>query len=739
MKKKLLLTLLVVMTLVCLFTIAVSAVETTNEKGIISSDSNEFGTVNMLTDATITLDGVEYPLHSSTSTVREVRLVDGVYTYYKWGYVADGEATQADYYKFISTYHAGLSLEQRVVLDNGDGTFSTYPTAYIMDATNNNYKLVHMTPEKLNLYTGYNYTMNSIIRIEFPEGVSRVGHDERYAININTADNCVYLSLPSTMNVNNYTPMGSAFYQMEALVTLDLSKCTTLTSFGGSWFGKCQSLKNVYLPSSLTSIPSNAFQNCTALETIELPNSLTIISSYAFNGCSALKSIEIPAGITLIGNRSFQNCSALASLKFRGNAGENATIEIAAFEGCLVIGDVAIPEGFTTFGEAVFQAAGVTNLSLPTTLTTLDSNGKQFCVWGSKVTNDYKLKSVTGLENTQITSIPNSMFRGQAQWNADVVRLPNTVQSTGSYSFADCAFYNIYLGAGLTSLGNETFTACANLKNVYMPGTITTFGSNPFYGKGVYFLVTSSDTTYLDTINSKAGSSNDYVSYADYKANPDNYKSGKYIIYGLNLCETFYNGHDTEGVVGVNQFKGDKYVTDYICVSGCNRNCGMQAETILCGPLFTNKGYSKIADGTMFTYGIVIDEENIAKYVELTGKAFNYGVIIGAANFDSEGNLIETNAIIDNTGKALIESSIVVDFSKVELKNFTIYNVKMCEINTSAQQQMPIYCCAYIIDGDAVFYMGNEVTENAKTISSSAITVIETTTTTPPVAGEDNA
>jgi hypothetical protein len=508
-------------------------------------------------------------------------------------------------------------------------------------------------------------------------------------------------------------------------------------TIAGYTFNGCASLQTVILPNNIDSIGTYAFNKCTSLEEIYIPNGTTTIGAYAFNGCSSITSVSIPAGITLIGNRSFQNCSALASLEFRGNAGENATIEIAAFEGCLIIGDVAIPEGFTTFGEAVFQAAGVTNLSLPTTLTTLDSNGKQFCVWGSKVANEYKIKSVTGLENTQITSIPNSMFRGQTQWNADVVRLPNTVASTGTYSFADCAFYNIYLGAGLTSLGNETFTACANLKNVYMPGTITTFGSNPFYGKGVYFLVTSSNKDYLDTINAKAGSSNDYVSYADYKANPDNYKSGKYIIYGLNLCETFYNGHDTNGVVGKNQFKGEAYITDYICASGCNRKCGMQAETLLCGPLFENKGYSKIADGTMFTYGIVINEENIAAYVALTGKAFNYGVIIGAANFDSEGNLVDKDAIIDSTGKSLIDNSIVVNFANVALDNFTIYNVKMLGIETEAQRKLPIYCCAYIIDGDAVSYMGNSVTTAAKTISCEAITVIEATT--PPTSGEDNA
>lgn len=506
------------------------------------------------------------------------------------------------------------------------------------------------------------------------------------------------------------------------------------------WFYKCTSLTTVILPttSTHTYIGTSTFEECTALTSINIPDYIVEINSSAFKKCYSLTTVSIPAGFTTIGDYAFQDCQALSSITFRGDAGANAKFGIGAFERCYVIGTVSIPEGVKTLGNCAFKHAGVSHLTLPTTLTTIEG-GSTFMLSGAtdKITAEYRLQSVTGLEKTQITTIVDSMFRGQTKWTPEIIILPNTVQTiSNDYAFADVGMSGIRLSASLTHLGHEAFTGCANLKNVYVSGTIQTYGSNPFNSKGTHFFVTSEDTDYLASFAAKAGTTN-YVSIEDYNENPNNYKSGKWIIYGLNSCETFYNGHDTEGVVGVNQFKGDKYVTDYICASGCNRNCGMQAETFLCGPLFTNKGYSKIADGTMFTYGIVIDEENIAKYAQLTGEAFNYGVIIGAANFDSEGNLIETNAIIDNTGKALINNSIVVDFSNVELKNFTIYNVKMCEINTSAQQQMPIYCCAYIIDGESVYYMGNEVTENAQTISSSTITVIETTTTTPPVADDD--
>ena len=44
------------------------------------------------------------------------------------------------------------------------------------------------------------------------------------------------------------------------------------------------------------------------------------------------------------------------------------------------------------------------------------------------------------------------------------------------------------------------------------------------------------------------------------------------------------------------------------------------------------------------------------------------------------------------------------------------------------QVKTAIYCCAYIIDGENISYMGNAVTDKAISISSDSIQVIETTT-----------
>ena len=503
----------------------------------------------------------------------------------------------------------------------------------------------------------------------------------------------------------------------------------SVTELGSSSFKGCTALESITLPSGLITIGTSAFENCSALTSIYIPDGVVTIGNNSFKKCTALTTVSIPAGFVTLGDYAFQNDSLISSLTFRGNAGTNASIGTAAFETCYVIGAVSIPEGVTTINNAAFNHAGVTHLTLPTTLTTVNG-GSTFNVWGSKVEKEYKLQSVTGLENTQITTIVASMFRGQSQWKPDLIILPNTVTKISSdYAFADVGMTNIRLSAGLTYLGNEAFTACLNLKNVYVPGTIESYGGNPFYTRGSHFFVTSNNLTYVATFAEKAGVTNT-VSITDYNANPDNYKSGKWVIYGLNSCETFYGSHASEGVTGVDKFVGEAYVSNYAHVVACGRNCGKENVTFICGPLFENKGYSKAADSSSFTYGITINDENIAKYVERTKSAVNYGFIIGAV--PTAGAIDE---IVNADGTTSLEKAVLVNFSDIEYENLTIYNVKMVGIDAD-QINTSIYCCAYVIDGENVSYMGNAVTEKAVTISAFEIEKIETTT--PPAQNEND-
>ena len=487
----------------------------------------------------------------------------------------------------------------------------------------------------------------------------------------------------------------------EAYISSNLEASDIRVFMGCSNLSTVKNLENC----KLTSIPYEWFLNC-GLTDVKLPATATTIGGNAFKG-STLESIVIPAGFTLIDDYAFQNCKSLTTVTFAGNAGANAVIDQAAFENCTALTSIVIPEGVKTLGNCAFKSSALTTVTLPTTLTTLNG-GEHF----------YRtaLTSVVGLENTQITSIPGSMFRGLSKWTPDEIVLPNTVTSIGQYGFADVGMKSIVLGAGMTTLDTEAFVNCKYLESVYLPSTLTSVKSNAFTNNlrnDIVFFLTSSDEEYIATIQSavSAGKAIDNVSYEEYLKNPEGYLVGRHLVYGLETCKVFYNDHNVDGVASENKFKGAQYVTSYVCVKVCTQ-CGGELEEEIAAPLFVNKGYSKELGGSFFTYGIVINKDEIAKYVAAQGEGytFNYGVVLANAKLSESGNLFDENG-------APISGAYTLDITNV---NYTIYTVKVTGIGET-QKDTPIYASAYVLDNGTPSYIGEDVTENAVAITYNTV------------------
>lgn len=69
------------------------------------------------------------------------------------------------------------------------------------------------------------------------------------------------------------------------------------------------------------------------------------IGEAAFLGNETLKKVEVPAGVTTIGAGAFQSCSALT--------------------------DVVLPEGLETIGDSAFESSALTNINIPSTVTSI--------------------------------------------------------------------------------------------------------------------------------------------------------------------------------------------------------------------------------------------------------------------------------------------------------------------------------------------------------------------------------
>ena len=550
-------------------------------------------------------------------------------------------------------------------------------------------------PETVTYIGALAFVGTSITSIHFPANVTEIGYEMANGLTtlktITFAENSKFKKI-GHISFNNTGLEGEIVFP-EGLEEIAYS------AFSGT------KITSVKLPSTLTTVGHSAFSGTSVTEAI-IPDSLTSIPSYMFSNCKSLTTVSIPAGFTKIGEKAFQNCSAITSLTFRGNAGENAVIDTAAFESCYKLGVVSIPEGVTTLNNCAFNASGITHLTLPSTLTYVNGNST-FNVWGQgNVTADYKLQSVTGLENTQITTVVYAMFRGQSKWAPEMITLPNTVTKIDTYAFADVAMKNISLGAGVEIINSEAFTACQSLKNVYVPGTITTQGANSFYTRGFFFFITSSDMDYVNAFAANVGVAN-LVSIDDYKKNPDNYKADKWVIYGCNVCETFYKGECAPATELRYDFSGADYITPFCSYAGCTR-CPKAVETLVIDELFTSKGYSKFEDA--FMYDIRVNHDAIEEYKAFCKENFEKDVTI-SYGLAVSANKSYTN-LINADGTVVASDVLKIIFDGTDYTNL---QVKFNNVNTEVLKALPVHACAYLIVNGEVSYVGDGTTEKTST------------------------
>lgn len=556
------------------------------------------------------------------------------------------------------------------------------------------------------------------------------------------------------------------------------------TNFKGSG-----TLEYCYMPKTLERLSvnydaANVFRETTKCKVVDFPVDceLNFIGKYSFYKATALKEIYIPANVEEFPETHntngwdygcFEGCTSLTKVTFAENSKLKSTRN-ATFKDCTSLSEITLPDGVESVGIYAFKNTAIVNSPF-----TVNSNCQYIDLWAfygcTKLTNinipknatyntttnpQYQglfhgctsLTSVYFHEDTIDTVYPTYMFTGCTALTQ--IKLPNTITKLSVRMFNNCSnLETIILGAKVQGMNelrsfsdHNSFTyGCSKLKYVYLPKTLNidaethkdacymfyAGGNITFYFNGTYDEAVKLQNDIKTNVTTCGGQNGkitgaEVISLEEYNKLTEIKKC--YLVYDGNTCDMFYNGVHGESQVRYD-FEGEDYTTNLLSFTGCSR-CNDNIEAFVCGPLFTNKGYSKAADGSMFTYGISINEENIKTYKSKTGNTFSYGFIVGAVPTTPTGNIIDVN------GNALIEKSLVVDFATVQFSNFTIYNVKMCDIDTT-QQTMQVYCCAYIIDGSQVSYIGNSVTTVAASISSSAIEVIEKTT--PPAIVDQNA
>ena len=216
------------------------------------------------------------------------------------------------------------------------------------------------------------------------------------------------------------TSIGSyAFYGCSHLKNITIPG--TVTSIGTSAFYGC-ALTGVSIPSSVTSIGNGAFESCDALATVTLTSGLLTIGDNAFHA-SGVKSVTIPGTVTSIGESAFSECKNLTSAVVSQGVKK---IGNYAFKDSASLTSLTIPEGVTEIGSMVIMGSAVTELTVPSTVTTCG-----YFVFGNCST----LKTVTIADG--VSSITGNAFSGCS--SLKTITIPLSVTSIGSYAFSGCS------------------------------------------------------------------------------------------------------------------------------------------------------------------------------------------------------------------------------------------------------------------------------------------------------------
>jgi len=276
----------------------------------------------------------------------------------------------------------------------------------------------------------------------------------------------------SVVTIGNY-----AFQDCIGLTSVTLPD--NLTSIGTYVFSGCSSLPDIpILPAGVTSIPNYAFQNCIGLTNVTIPNSVASIGANVFSGCSGLTSITLPfVGQSktatmqnalfgyIFGTNSYTG-GTLTSQQYINSSGNAANI---TYYITTSLKTVIINGGSIGYG-AFFGCSGLTNITIPNSVTSIGQSAFQGC------------SGLTGVTiPNSVTSIGQSVFQGCTGLTS--ITIPNSVTSISQSAFQGCSgLTSITIPNSVTSIGQSAFQGCSGLTNVTIPNSVTSIGQNAFQG-----------------------------------------------------------------------------------------------------------------------------------------------------------------------------------------------------------------------------------------------------------------
>ncbi|MBR5088304.1 MAG: leucine-rich repeat domain-containing protein, partial [Ruminiclostridium sp.] len=230
---------------------------------------------------------------------------------------------------------------------------------------------------------------------------------------------------------------------------------------GDAYGNKETTVKTLNISEGIEAIGGNAFISCVNLSKVSLPKTLTRIEDGAFNGCTSLKSIELPNTNLMIGSSAFSG-SGLTSITIPSK-----------LRSLNDSGGVNIMGGKATTQELLDSCKG--SFSQCKNLTTVKFDcmpkGLYFYMFGGSPVKKVILTN-TLLNNKSEYCLKPEDWGGNfsALYELNEIVLPDKLTFIPASLAADCKkLTKIELPSGITEIRGSAFSGCESLKNIALP------------------------------------------------------------------------------------------------------------------------------------------------------------------------------------------------------------------------------------------------------------------------------
>lgn len=639
-----------------------------------------------------------------------------------------------------------IDSTSKVVIKASDDTYYTFPSYYILeDNATFTWKKNEAVNEILGLNVSAQGIRSNIVRMEIPEGITQMNpNTSSGAYVFEDAKIMVEATIPSSMEY-----LGAyCFQRCYELVTINglkehLAKATRIGPMilnGTKWGENIDlvfaegletvpnysftgtKIKSVTFPSTLTRIDERAFQGCTNLTSVTIPASVVTIKNHIFADCTKLTSIDMSACASLeeIGNYCFEK-AGLTSFDFTPFASTLETMGMGLFNNC---GSLTTVTGFEllvnveSVGGNMFNQCPLTEINFPPNITSIGG----YAYFGHK-SNQTEIRIPNG-----VTYIGNhALVRNSSAAGVEGVKiyLPASLETvTNDYTFEYWDFAEMYIPSSFV-----------NVPTGFVNGTNET-GT-------VYYYTGDLNGLSISTTNNKALLNAEWVHVDKFTgASADK----NIIVYGCNPCELFYEGaHDVKSTMESSTCLGnctregcDKTgvapnavhtnvwvftdengnamsVSAIIVASYECKDCKTVENSEEIAPIFDALGYTEDEEDPSFIgYKTTINATAKARYEELSGKNVQYGMLAGITTEGADGKPLS----LDNDGKVVAgASTVVVNMAGLQ---YNMIQIKITGINLSTY----LYCNAYAIIDSNIIYICEKASDKA-TIKAVTIPVQE--------------